>query len=37
MDWLVDNVVGDFPKLEELNPDARALVQISGVMCGMEA
>ena len=36
MDWLVDNVVGDFPKLEELNPEAQALVQISGVMCGME-
>ena len=36
MDWLVDNVVGDLPKLEELNPEAQALVQISGVMCGME-
>ena len=36
MDWLVDNVVGDFPRLEELNPEAQALVQISGVMCGLE-
>ncbi len=32
MDWLVDNVVGDIPALEDLNPEAQALVQISGVM-----
>ena len=37
MDWLVDNVVGDFPKLEDMNPEAQALVRISGVMCGKEA
>ena len=36
MDWLVDNVVGNIPRFEELNPEAQALVQISGVMCGME-
>ena len=36
MDWLADNVIGDFPKLEELNPEAQALVQISGVMCGAD-
>ena len=36
MDWLVDNVVGDFPKLEDMNPEAQALVRISGVMCGKE-
>ena len=36
MDWLVDNVVGSFPKLEELNPEAQALVQISGVICSAE-
>lgn len=32
MDWLVSNVVGSIPKPEELNPEARALVEISGVM-----
>ncbi len=32
MDWLVSNVVGSIPRMEELNPEAQALVQISGVM-----
>ncbi len=32
MDWLVDNVEGSIPKIEDLNPEAQALVQISGVM-----
>ena len=32
MDWLVSNVVGSIPPIEELNPEAQALVQISGVM-----
>ena len=32
MDWLVSNVVGTIPKMEDLNPDAQALVQISGVL-----
>lgn len=32
MDWLVDNVVGSIPKIEELNAEARALAEVSGVM-----
>lgn len=32
MDWLVSNVVGEIPPLEALNPEAQALVQISGVI-----
>ena len=32
MDYLVQNVVGSIPKPEELNPEAQALVEISGVM-----
>lgn len=32
MDWLVDNVVGSIPKIEELNDEARALAEVSGVM-----
>jgi hypothetical protein len=32
MDWLVSNVIGTIPKMEDLNPEAQALVQISGVM-----
>ena len=32
MDWFVDNVVGSIPPLDSLNPEAQALVQISGVM-----
>lgn len=31
MDWLVSNVVGSIPTMAELNPEAQALVQISGV------
>ena len=34
MDYLVQNVVGSIPKPEELNPEAQALVEISGVMNG---
>ena len=32
MNWFVDNVVGNIPPLDLLNPEAQALVQISGVM-----
>ena len=32
MDWLVSNVIGSIPKLEEMNAEARALTQISGVL-----
>lgn len=32
MDYLVSNVVGTIPKPQELNPEAQALVEISGVM-----
>lgn len=32
MDWLVSNVVGTIPKPEALNPEAQALVEISGVL-----
>jgi len=32
MDWLVDNVIGSIPKIEQLNEEARALAEISGVM-----
>ena len=31
MDWLVENVEGSIPTLEELTPDARELVKIQGV------
>lgn len=32
MDWLVDNVVGSIPRIDELNEEARALAEVSGVM-----
>ena len=32
MDWLADNVVGSIPRLEELIPEARPLVQLQGVI-----
>lgn len=31
MDWLADNVIGSFPKLEELKEEAQALVEIQGI------
>lgn len=31
MDWLVDNVVGGFPAVDELKPYARALVELQGI------
>ena len=31
MDWLVENVEGSIPTLDELTPDARELVKIQGV------
>ena len=31
MDWLCENVVGSFPKYEELLPDARPMVDILGI------
>ena len=32
MDWLVDNVVGSIPQMDQLNAEARALAEVSGVM-----
>ena len=31
MDWLVDNVVGGFPAIDELKDEARALVELQGI------
>ena len=31
MDWLVDNVVGGFPAIDELKDQARALVELQGI------
>jgi hypothetical protein len=31
MDWLLDNVVGDIPVYEQLNPEAQATVDQAGV------
>ena len=31
MDWLVDNVEGGFPAIDELREDARALVELQGI------
>lgn len=31
MDWLADNVIGSFPKIEELKEEARALVELQGI------
>ena len=31
MDWLADNVVGGFPEIEILKPQARALVELQGI------
>lgn len=31
MDWLADNVIGDFPDYDDLTPDAHPLVKIQGV------
>jgi len=31
MDWLVDNVVGGFPTLDELKDEAKALVELQGI------
>ena len=31
MDWLVDNVEGGFPAIDELKDDARALVELQGI------
>ena len=30
MDWLVDNVVGGFPKMEEIHEDFLSLVDVQG-------
>jgi hypothetical protein len=30
MDWLVDNVVGRIPKMEELDEEAKAVVEMQG-------
>ena len=30
MDWLVDNVVGEFPKFADLNDEAAAMVEMQG-------
>ena len=30
MDWLVDNVIGKMPKLEELDEEAAAMVEVQG-------
>ena len=32
MDWLVSNVVGSIPRMEEMNAEAQALTKISGVL-----
>ena len=32
MDWLVENVDGEIPKLEQLTPTAQELVKIQGVL-----
>ena len=31
MNWLVDNVVGGFPAIDELKDEARALVELQGI------
>ena len=31
MDWLCENVIGGFPKYEDILPDARAMVDLIGV------
>ena len=31
MDWLVDNVVGGFPAIDELKDEAKALVELQGI------
>ena len=31
MDWLVENVIGDIPKFDELTEEAQALVRLQGV------
>lgn len=31
MDWLVDNVIGGIPAIDELKPQARALVELQGL------
>ena len=30
MDWLVDNVVGTIPKMDELDEEAKAVVEMQG-------
>ena len=32
MDWLVENVEGEIPKIEQLTPPAQELVKIQGVL-----
>ena len=32
MDWLVENIDGQIPKIEQLTPPARELVKIQGVL-----
>ena len=34
MDWLTDNVIGGFPEIGELRPQARALVELQGIRQG---
>lgn len=36
MDWLVDNIVGNIPKKEELNEEAQALTDVVGVLKNQE-
>ena len=31
MDWLTDNVIGAFPAIDDLKPQARALVELQGI------
>lgn len=31
MDWLVDNIVGSFPKLEEMDAESAAIVEMQGI------
>ena len=31
MDWLLENVIGEIPKFNELTEEAQALVRIQGV------
>ncbi len=36
MNWLVDNVVGEIPEIEELKDKAKPIVELKGVMKGSE-